>query len=202
MLLASVRMSQARGQSGCATGCARAGVCDTGGAGRGKGRDILNAELITLVVGFLTLAGGQITAVLVLVGRMDRHADQVTQRFDRVNKRFDEVNAGVNERFDGVNKRFDEVNAGVNERFDGVNAGVNERFDGANQRLDGVNAGVNKRFDGVNEGVNQRFDDLNEGVNKRFDDVSREFGDLRERMARLEGALDGFVAGRRDRGIA
>ena len=90
----------------------------------------MNAELITLVVGILTLAGGQITAVLVLVGRMDRHADQV-------NKRFDEVNDGVNQRFDGVNKRFDDVSrefADLRERM--------ARLEGA---LDGFVAGRRDR---------------------------------------------------------
>ena len=47
-------------------------------------------------------------------------------------------------------------------------------------------------------GLGKRFDD----VHKRFDQVQREVGDLRERMARLEGALDGFLAGRRDRDVA
>ncbi len=39
-------------------------------------------------------------------------------------------------------------------------------------------------------------------VNKRFDEVKRELADLRERMAKLEGSLDGFLAGRRDRDVA
>ena len=51
--------------------------------------------------------------------------------------------------------------------------------------------GLNKRFDDVNE----RFDEMN----TRFDQVQRELGDLRERMAKLEGSLEGFLAGRRDR---
>ena len=46
--------------------------------------------------------------------------------------------------------------------------------------------------------VNKRFDD----VNKRFDVITRELADLRERMAKLEGSLDGFLAGRRDRDVA
>ena len=46
--------------------------------------------------------------------------------------------------------------------------------------------------------LNGRIDALN----KRFDDISRELADLRERMARLEGALEGFLAGRRDRDAA
>ena len=96
----------------------------------------MSAAFITLVLGMLTLAGGQIATALVLVGRMDRQADQTNKRFDVVNQRF--------------------------------------------------------------EGVNQRFD----VVNRRFDDMGREFADLRERMARLEGVMEGFVAGRRDRGVA
>ena len=41
-----------------------------------------------------------------------------------------------------------------------------------------------------------------QGVNKRLDLVGKQIGDLRERMARLEGALEGFFAGRRDRDAA
>ena len=47
--------------------------------------------------------------------------------------------------------------------------------------------------------LNKRFDDMNKETNGRFDAVMREMADLRERMARLEGSLDGFLAGRRDR---
>ena len=39
-------------------------------------------------------------------------------------------------------------------------------------------------------------------INKRFDDVLKQMAELRERMARLEGSLDGFLAGRRDRNAA
>ena len=50
--------------------------------------------------------------------------------------------------------------------------------------------------------LNGRIDTLAKVVNQRFDDVKRELSELRERMARLEGALEGFLAGRRDRGAA
>ena len=46
--------------------------------------------------------------------------------------------------------------------------------------------------------MNSRFDD----VNNRIDQNGRQIGDLRERMAKLEGALEGFIAGRRDRDAA
>ena len=60
---------------------------------------------------------------------------------------------------------------------------------------------IEKRFEGIEkrfEGIEKRF----EGIEKRFDAMAREFADLRERMARLEGALEGFLAGRRDRDAA
>ena len=61
--------------------------------------------------------------------------------------------------------------------------------------------GPGKRFDGVHkrlDDVHKRLDDMH----KRFNQVRRALGDPWERMARLEGALDGFVAGRRDRDAA
>ena len=50
--------------------------------------------------------------------------------------------------------------------------------------------------------LNERIDGLTKRFDKRFDDVNRELADLRERMAKLEGSLDGFLAGRRDRDVA
>ena len=53
---------------------------------------------------------------------------------------------------------------------------------------------MNSRFNDVNG----RFDDMN----NRIDENGRQIGDLRERMAKLEGALESFLAGRRDRDAA
>ncbi len=50
--------------------------------------------------------------------------------------------------------------------------------------------------------LDERLDGMNKQFNDRFDQVQRGLGDLRERMAKLEGALEGFLAGRRDRGAA
>ena len=59
------------------------------------------------------------------------------------------------------------------------------------------------------QAINKRIDDLRTDVvglraemNQRFDQVHRELGENRERMAKLEGSLDGFLAGRRDRDAA
>ena len=50
---------------------------------------------------------------------------------------------------------------------------------------------VSKNIDDLKTEVNRRFDEMNQ----RFDQVNRELGENRERMAKLEGALEGFLAG-------
>lgn len=50
--------------------------------------------------------------------------------------------------------------------------------------------------------MNKRFDSVNDSMSKRFDNVNGELADQRERMAKLEGALEGFLAGLRDRNAA
>ena len=88
--------------------------------------------------------------------------------------------------------RFDlrELRRELSDRLEGVRKGVDARLDKVDARFDAVGG----RFDEVNK----RFDE----VNKRFDGVNRELADLRERMAKLEGSLEGFLAGRRDRDAA
>ena len=57
---------------------------------------------------------------------------------------------------------------------------------------------INDRIDDLDRDVNK----MNQDMNKRFDETIREIAEQRERMARLEGSLYGFLAGRRDRDAA
>ena len=66
------------------------------------------------------------------------------------------------------------------------------------ERIDRETTQVSDRIDRHAENSNTRFDEMN----KRFDQVNRELAHQRERMAKLEGSLDGFLAGRRDRDAA
>ena len=66
----------------------------------------------------------------------------------------------------------------------------------------GMNTRTNQRIDGLAAETNRRFENLTSEMHKRFDQVQRELGDNRERMAKLEGSLEGFLAGRRDRDAA
>lgn len=62
-------------------------------------------------------------------------------------------------------------------------------------RLDSMAKSFNERLDASNRDIHERMD-------KRFDAVLREIAELRERMAKMEGSLEGFLAGRRDRDAA
>ena len=57
---------------------------------------------------------------------------------------------------------------------------------------------LHDRLDAITKTFNDRLD----AMNTRFDTVLREIADLRERMAKMEGSLEGFLAGRRDRDAA
>ena len=61
---------------------------------------------------------------------------------------------------------------------------------------------LHDRLDATSKAMNERFDATSKAMNERFDAVLREIGELRERMAKLEGSLEGFLAGRRDRDAA
>ena len=57
---------------------------------------------------------------------------------------------------------------------------------------------LSKGIDDLGNDTNQRFDK----VDKQFDNVKDALAEQRERMAKLEGSLEGFLAGRRDRDAA
>ena len=65
------------------------------------------------------------------------------------------------------------------------------RIDNANQQINGLRTDTNRRFESLTSEMHQRFDR-----------VHHELAENRERMAKLEGSLDGFLAGRRDRDAA
>ena len=82
----------------------------------------------------------------------------------------------------------------VNKRVDDLKTDVSN----VRKSIDDLKADVNRRFDDTHK----RLDSLNAEMNQRFDQVNRELGENRERMAKLEGSLEGFLAGRRDRDAA
>lgn len=74
-----------------------------------------------------------------------------------------------------------------------------------NARMIELKSDTAKRVDELKTDMTNQFTELNrrfDEVNRRFDEVNRELADNRERMAKLEGSLDGFLAGRRDRDAA
>ncbi len=98
----------------------------------------------------------------------------------------------------------------LHDRLDTTSKDFSGRLDALskdfNERLDAFAKDFNERLDGTAKGFNERLDasirDIHDRLDKRFDAVLREMADLRERMAKMEGSLDGFLAGRRDRDAA
>ena len=77
--------------------------------------------------------------------------------------------------------------------------------DNMNGRIDDLKTDTTKQIGDLKtemNNLNRRFDSLTSEMNRRFDEVNRELADNRERMAKLEGSLEGFLAGRRDRDAA
>ena len=80
---------------------------------------------------------------------------------------------------------------------------IARQFEATNKRIDDTNGRINDtngRIDDTNEQIretNRRLETLTSEMHHRFDQMTRELADNRERMAKLEGSLEGFVAGQR-----
>ena len=96
--------------------------------------------------------------------------------------------------FAWVRFTFRDLKENMNARMIELKGDTAKRVDELKTDMTNQFAEMNHRFDEVN----RRFDE----VNRRFDQVNRELADNRERMAKLEGSLEGFLAGRRDRDAA
>ena len=75
---------------------------------------------------------------------------------------------------------------------------IGKQFETNATQMRDVKADLGARIDHLN----RRFDSLTSEMHQRFDRVHHELAENRERMAKLEGSLDGFLAGRRDRDAA
>ncbi len=93
-----------------------------------------------------------------------------------------------------IGKQFDATSAQMKETKTDLSA----RIDETNRRIDETN----KRIDDTNRRFEIRFDSFTSEMHQRFDRVHQALAENRERMAKLEGSLDGFLAGRRDRDAA
>ncbi len=64
--------------------------------------------------------------------------------------------------------------------------------DGLRQRIDAQGDDLRQRIDAQGDGLRQRIDAQGDGLRQRIDAQSEQMGLLRERMAHLEGLLDGL----------
>jgi len=70
---------------------------------------------------------------------------------------------------------------------------LGERIDGMGKRIDGLS----ERIDGVRRELGERINGVQRELGERIDGVQRELADVRERLGRVEGLLEGFGLTRR-----
>ena len=73
---------------------------------------------------------------------------------------------------------------------------------GLRQEMTGLRREMTTEMTGLRQEMTTEMTGLRQEMNGRFDQVNHELAELRERMAKLEGSLEGFFAGRRDRDVA
>lgn len=84
-----------------------------------------------------------------------------------------------------LDRRIDRLEEQTKQRFDKLEEQTKQRFDKLEERTD-------LRFNRLEERTDQRFDKLEEHVTALDADLRGQMGEVRERMAKLEGLLEGL----------
>ena len=142
-------------------------------------------EVVVPIVVSIVGTGIGIVGVLGLVLRI--LTTNVTKQFEANAAQMTGMKADLSTRIDETNRRIDDVKTELGRRIDETNERIDE---------------TNKRIDARTDDTNRQIENLASEMHQGFDRVHRELGENRERMAKLEGSLDGFLAGRRDRAAA
>ena len=80
----------------------------------------------------------------------------------------------------------------LNERINGVQRELSERIDGVQREL-------SERINGVQRDMSERIDGVQRELSERIDALSERIADVRERLGRVEGLLEGLQWTRRKR---
>ena len=104
------------------------------------------------------------------------------------------LTTNIGKQFDASAAQMKDMKTDLGARIDETN----KRIDDTNRRIDSTHQEINS----LRTEMNQRFESLTSEMHQRFDRVHHDLAENRERMAKLEGSLDGFLAGRRDRDAA
>ena len=131
----------------------------------------MDAQLIGLLAVGATLVGA------VLVGMRGIRQD--------MDKRFKDLETRFDARFGAVDQKFDAAEQLAKTRFDAMDQKFDARFDAVDQKFDAAEQLAKTRFDAID----QQFVE----VNGRLSALENGQADMRERMARLEGILEGLA---------
>ena len=135
----------------------------------------MSPELTPLLIAVATVG---VALAALMIGLFAWLRQDARQTEDRLTNRFDRLEGQANERFERLESQ-------ANERFERLESQTNERFDR-----------VDEKFDRMGD----RITALERDHQERFASLDRGQAELRERMAKLEGLLEGLreaVTGRR-----
>ena len=165
------------------------------GAGRVRQDADVDATAWTLV--------GAAIAILAAIGTSFRSLRAEMRArgkdLDDLRERIDAQGAGLRERIDAQGaglRKSDAQGADLRERIDAQGAGLSQRMEvqgaGLSQRMEAQGASLVERIDARGDGLVERIDAQGADLRKRIDAQGEQMGLLRERMAHLEGLLDGL----------
>ena len=156
--------------------------------------------IIVAIVGAAVGIGGLLIVMMrVLAGTIKRESTATNKRIDDLRT---ELKGDIQSLERTLTKRIDDVKTDLASRIDDVKTDLGSRIDDAKteagNRTDDLKSDLASRIDETNRQLGALRTETQQG----FENVHRELGEHRERMAKLEGSLDGFLAGRRDRDAA
>ena len=142
----------------------------------------MDAQLIGLLAVGATLSGVLLVGLRGIRQDMDKRFNASEAKSDA---RFDALEAKSDARFEALEAKFDAQFEAVDQRFDAAEQVAKARFDAVDQRFDAAEQVAKARF----EAIDQQFGE----INGRLSALESGQADMRERMARLEGILEGLA---------
>ena len=128
----------------------------------------MTPEIIAILTIGVTLGSGQLATVLWINGRFERMEKSIAERFERAEQR-------SAERFERAEQR-----------------GV-ERFERSIERIELSEQRSNARFEQAERNNERRFEQAERNSERRFEHLLQGAAEIRERVARIEGLVEGGV---------
>ena len=139
----------------------------------------MTPEIIAILTIGVTLGSGQLATALWITGRFERMEKSIAERFERAEQRSVE--------------RFERVEQHDVERFERAEQRGVERFERSIERIELSEQRSNARFEQAERNNERRFEQAERNSERRFEHLLQGAAEIRERVARIEGLVEGGV---------